>query len=253
MTCGKYGDSHFITKEGGCYSLWAVMTVKPAVWVTGFGPGIKTCYYSCWLAEFPGLTSLEFALLAKDQIFTDRASVWILLLLLWLTGSAVWGRLFNLSVLNFSIHKQENRPNSTQNWELSDSIVWQRLLCCTELLSHVQLFANPWTVALQAPLTVGIAQARILHWVAMPSCRGSSQPRDWTQVSCIAGRFFTSWATKEDQQRLLVLTKYPQQICSVGDQYNYGYKWILIILGDICLAKRQHFLSPLEIGVANEM
>ena len=38
----------------------------------------------------------------------------------------------------------------------------------------------------------GISQARILEWVAMPSSRGSSQPRDWTQVSCIAGRFFTT-------------------------------------------------------------
>ena len=45
----------------------------------------------------------------------------------------------------------------------------------------------------------GIVQARILEWVAMPSSRGSSQPRDWTQVSHIAGRFFTSWATREAQ------------------------------------------------------
>ena len=38
----------------------------------------------------------------------------------------------------------------------------------------------------------GILQARILGWVAFPFSRGSSQPRDWTQVSRIAGRFFTS-------------------------------------------------------------
>ena len=41
----------------------------------------------------------------------------------------------------------------------------------------------------------GNLQARILEWVAVPFSRGSSQPRDWTQVSCIAGGFFTSWAT----------------------------------------------------------
>ena len=35
---------------------------------------------------------------------------------------------------------------------------------------------------------------RILEWVAYPFSRGSSQPRNWTRVSCIAGRFFTSWA-----------------------------------------------------------
>ena len=38
----------------------------------------------------------------------------------------------------------------------------------------------------------GILQARILEWVAMPVSRGSSWPRDWTRVSCLAGRFFTT-------------------------------------------------------------
>ena len=42
----------------------------------------------------------------------------------------------------------------------------------------------------------GISQARILEWVAISSSRGSSQPRDWTCVSCIAGRFFTAGATR---------------------------------------------------------
>ena len=43
-------------------------------------------------------------------------------------------------------------------------------LCC------VQLFATPWTVARQTPLSVGILQARILEWVTMSSSRGSSDP-----------------------------------------------------------------------------
>ena len=46
----------------------------------------------------------------------------------------------------------------------------------------------------------GILQARILEWVALPFSRGSPQPRDRTQVSRIAGRFFTSWATREAQE-----------------------------------------------------
>ena len=50
----------------------------------------------------------------------------------------------------------------------------------------------------------GILQARILEWVAFPFSRGSSQPRDWTQVSCIAGRFFTSWATWEALLPLII-------------------------------------------------
>ena len=43
----------------------------------------------------------------------------------------------------------------------------------------------------------GILQARILEWITFPFSRRSSQPRDWTQVSHIAGGFFTSWATRE--------------------------------------------------------
>ena len=46
----------------------------------------------------------------------------------------------------------------------------------------------------------GIFQTRILKWVAFPFSRESSQPRDWTQISCIAGRFFTSWAPREAQE-----------------------------------------------------
>ena len=86
-------------------------------------------------------------------------------------------------------------------------------------LSRVWLLATPWTAAHQAPPSMGfprqgywswvplpslldytvhgILQARILEWVAFPFSRGSSQPRDQTQVSLIAGRFFTSWATRE--------------------------------------------------------
>ena len=43
----------------------------------------------------------------------------------------------------------------------------------------------------------GILQARILEWVAIPFSTGSSWLKDWTQISCIAGKFFTIWATRE--------------------------------------------------------
>ena len=52
----------------------------------------------------------------------------------------------------------------------------------------------------------GILQARILEWVAFPFSRGSSQPRDWTQVFRIAGRFFTTWARSP---RILERVAYP--------------------------------------------
>ena len=68
------------------------------------------------------------------------------------------------------------------------------------MISHIQLFVTLWTLAHQALLSMGILQARILEWAAMPSSRGSSQPRDWTQVSHIAGGFFTIWAISEAQK-----------------------------------------------------
>ena len=42
-----------------------------------------------------------------------------------------------------------------------------------------------------------LAHTRILEWVAYPISSGSSQPRNWTRVSCIAGGFFTNWAIRE--------------------------------------------------------
>ena len=54
------------------------------------------------------------------------------------------------------------------------------------LVAQSCLTLRPW-----ASLSTGILQARILEWVSMPSSRGSSQTRDQTQVSPIAGGFFT--------------------------------------------------------------
>ena len=60
-------------------------------------------------------------------------------------------------------------------------------------LSRVRLFATPWT----AFSLHGIFQARILEWVTISFSRGSSWPRDRTQVSHIGGRRFNLWATRE--------------------------------------------------------
>jgi len=53
----------------------------------------------------------------------------------------------------------------------------------------------------------GILQARILEWVAISFSRGSSQSRDWTQVSHTAGRRFNLWATREAQLELQHIEK----------------------------------------------
>ena len=113
-------------------------------------------------------------------------------------------------------------------------------------LSHVRLFETLWTVDSQAPLSMRFSRqeywsglpfpipwdlpdpgikprspalqadsspaepqesTRILAWVAYHFSSRSSQPRNWTGVSCIAGGFFTSWATREVP--LISLWNYP--------------------------------------------
>ena len=81
----------------------------------------------------------------------------------------------------------------------------------------------------------GILQARILEWVVVPFSEESSQPRDWTQVSCIAGRFFTSWATKcEIYDTNLAVRYWP------ANQHNFYEELCLLVKAQIwrdgCLA-----------------
>ena len=69
----------------------------------------------------------------------------------------------------------------------------------------------------------GILQARVLGWVAISFSRATSQPRDWTHVSCIVGRFFTVWATRQAHQKAKVAVKFLQQCISL---LHESYKWL---------------------------
>ena len=89
-------------------------------------------------------------------------------------------------------------------WLLSHSI---NVVSCDQYLKHsgVKVKVALSCLSLCIPMACsppgssvhGILQARILDWVAIPFSRGSSQPKDQTWVSCIAGRFFTVWAARE--------------------------------------------------------
>ena len=90
-------------------------------------------------------------------------------------------------ILHFlNMHWFADIKKSFYPWNKSHLIiVWKwRLFSC------VRLFVTPMDYKYH-----GILQARILELLAIPFSRVSSQLRDWTQVSRIAGRFFTSWAT----------------------------------------------------------
>ena len=62
-------------------------------------------------------------------------------------------------------------------------------------LSRVQSFSTPWTTARQPPLSKGFSRQEYWKGIAIPFSRRSFQPRDWTWVSRIEGRFFTIWTT----------------------------------------------------------
>ena len=76
-----------------------------------------------------------------------------------------------------------------QDWSIEESNEGMKVKVAQSCLT----LCNPMVYTVH-----GILQTRILEWVDCPFSRGSSQPRDQTQVSHIAGGFFTSWATREE-------------------------------------------------------
>ena len=96
------------------------------------------------------------------------------------------------------------------------------LFTVSESASH-SVISNPlWPHRLYSPPSssvYGILQARILEWVAVSFSKGCSQPRDQSQVSCTAGRFFTVWATREAPYLLYLLLHV----------YNLIYNIIIVI------------------------
>ena len=79
-----------------------------------------------------------------------------------------------------------------------------------------------------------ILQERILEWVAIAFSRGSSRPRDGTRVCCIAGKFFTVWATREAPphcELLLILSVLSWWFSNdISDRNNYNITFFFSIL-----------------------
>ena len=108
-------------------------------------------------------------------------------------------------------NKCENYPSRPHIYIQKESCGFE---CFSVLLTQPCLtLYDPMGCSPPGSCTLGILQASVLDWVAIPFCRGPSQPRDRTWVSCIAGRFFTIWATREAQvlsnlEKLLSFYKY---------------------------------------------
>ena len=83
-------------------------------------------------------------------------------------------------------HLQSSNIHNSQKME--ETHVSINRCCCLVAWSCLTL-CDPMGCSPSGSSVHGVLQARILEWAAMPSSRGSSQPRDRTQVSCTAGRF----------------------------------------------------------------
>ena len=110
-----------------------------------------------------------------------------------------------------SFYKPVPMPSSKSliNMLIASHILWNWVGINYQLLMYVLCLVAQSCLTLCDPLDYslpgssvhgGILQARIWEWVAIPSSWRSYQPRDWTQVSCNAGGFFTIWATREAQE-----------------------------------------------------
>ena len=83
-------------------------------------------------------------------------------------------------------------------WGFSRQEYWSGLSCPPpEYLPNPGTEPRSPTLQADSLLPEHQGSPRILEWVAYPFSRGSSQPRNWTRVSCIAGGFFTNWAIRE--------------------------------------------------------
>ena len=99
-------------------------------------------------------------------------------------------------------------------------------------LSHVQLFATPWTVAHQTPPSMEFSRQE--YWSGLPflSPGRSSQPRDRTQVSCIVHRHSTVWATRE--VKFMKKKKQVKWCLSVYSRYKAILTFPLSVVSQYC-------------------
>ena len=103
--------------------------------------------------------------------------------------------LFSVSLIKHPLTRPRAEHIYT-NYFISSSQQPYRAVCMlvTQLCPTV---CDPMDYSLPGSSVYGILQARILEWIAILFSRGSSRPRDWTQVSFIASRFFTIRVTRE--------------------------------------------------------
>ena len=88
------------------------------------------------------------------------------------------------------------KETKEKTFQVKDMCVCVCVCVCMLIARFCPILCDPVDCSPPGPSVHEILQARILEKVAISSSRGFSPPRDQTQVSCIAGRFFTVWATR---------------------------------------------------------
>ena len=97
----------------------------------------------------------------------------------------------------------------------------------SEVVQSCPTLCNPVDCSPPGSSVHGTLQTRILEWVAISFLRGSSLPRDWTQVSRIAGRHFNLWATREAQEGYVNI---PFHKCCLKVSLSLHPFWVLSIM-----------------------
>ena len=156
----------------------------------------------CWAEPTEGLTTSLYPWTHQVDIVVLTPST----LIAWLCAVAPGERQFTGQNKSAKLEDRHSIRTGDQAFNMTSRAVCLR----AESLSHALLFATPWTVACQPPLSMGFFRPRILEWVVRPSSRGSSRPRDWTCASCsfcTASEFFTAESSgKPTKSWLLTLS-----------------------------------------------
>ena len=99
----------------------------------------------------------------------------------------------------FAIHGVAKSWTQLSDWS---DLIWSDICTCVYVMpcsdaQSCQTHCDPLDHSPPGSFVHRVFQARILEWVAIPFCSGSSRPRDWARVSCLTDVFFTIWATRE--------------------------------------------------------
>ena len=219
------GTRHPLPSRG---DTWGREEGRPRLWAPEAPPGPRNANDVQWGWERELITSLgNVSAFWKSIIVISIKALWW-----WPLVRFVWSYFPLLWIWTISIYLSKTKhllPLFFLNWSIVDLLVAQS---CPTL-------CNPMDCGPSGSSVHGILQARILEGVSILFSRGSSRPRDWTQVSCFAGNFFTVWATREGVKRWgsplelsflfywnIIGLQCCVNLCSIAKWFSYTYIYI---------------------------